>query len=211
MNKTSIVILIAFICLPHALINAQLKNESLDKDQLLFNSYPGENADSGNNVLKNNIKTKKLSTSMEVGTSFMFSPKYYYGPSFFISPGLNYNVSPRFNLQAGLIVERSTLYPLREMSPYMANGQVFINTSMYARASYLLTPHLKLQGTVFQTINDVPKQMKNSSPMNYNSKGAIIGLDYKINNSLSIGFDVRMQNNSYNSLNQGYYYPAFGY
>jgi hypothetical protein len=211
MRKKFGIFSIASVALFLCLINAQSQIDSTDSDQLQMKSFVNYRSDSMNNNNKDNIKIKKLTTGLEAGTSFFFSPHNYYGPSYYIAPSLNYYINPRFNLQAGLIFEKSTYYGLQEKNPQMINGMNIMKTSLYARGSYMLSPRVRVQGTVFQTINDVPKQLKYSSPVNYNAKGAIIGFDYKISNSLSIGFDVRMQNNSYYSTNPGYYYPVWGY
>jgi hypothetical protein len=206
-----IILIVTSFTLSQVYIVAQTTNDSIDSDQLQLNSTLESSTGPSDVILKNNLKIKRLSTSLEAGTSFSYSPHNYYGPSFYIAPGLNYSITPRFNLQAGIIVEKSTLYGFKESDLNTNSGLNLMSISLYARGSYLLTPKLVVHGTVYKTINDVPKQLKYQVPGSYNSNGAIVGINYKINRSLSIGFDVRMQNNSYYSGNQGYYYPVLGY
>jgi hypothetical protein len=211
MIRKTVMLCVALFTLCFGLINAQIQNDSIDSDQLIVNSLIYSNIDSNPVILKDNLRTKKISTGLEVGTSFFYSPKNYYGPSYYIAPSLHYRITPRFNLQAGFICERSTFYPLQERDQNIINGLAVIKTNLYAQGSYLLFPRLTIQGTVFQTINDAQKYLKYPYPVSYNSKGALIGLDYKIGNSLSIGFNVRVQNNSYYPINSSYYNSVWDY
>lgn len=112
---------------------------------------------------------------------------------------MSYLVTPRFILSAGVLVERSNYYFMNLQGPNSDGMLPMTRAFLYAKASYMLTSQLTVSGTVYKLINDVPKLKDSSYPFNYNYQGMSIGLDYKINDSFSIGFHMSTQNGNYNS------------
>jgi hypothetical protein len=191
-------------------ISAQVQSDTTDKDQLILkdNLLPDNQIDVPS---KKFLNGKKIDTGLEAGTSFSYSPGNYFGPSFYIAPNVTFYINPRFALQAGIGIERSNYRALYETGT--GNGEILPMTRafIYTRGSYMLNDRLTVSGTVYKTINDVPKLSKYSSSVNYSQTGAIVGINYKINNSLSFGFHVQMINNSSQSENPYFYNPGFGY
>ena len=192
MRVTILIILILAFCFR---INSIAQQDQLpaDNDQL---EVTGEQEETSADF--NDVKPKKLHPHLEVGTSFTYSPNYFYGPSYYIAPGFSYAVTPRFYLLAGIAIEHSTFYPLYSQGRDADNILPMTRAFMYAKGSYLLTPRLTINGTVYKSINDVPGTAQHSYPYNYNYQGMSVGLRYKISNSFSFGFQVRTQNGYYN-------------
>jgi hypothetical protein len=161
-------------------------------------------------IPKNDVKPKRLQTHLEAGTSFSYSPGNYYGPSYYVAPGLSYLITPRFALSAGIAVERSDFY-LVDPPPNSENMLPMTRAFLYARGTYMLSERLALSGTVYKTVNDVPRR---EGAYDYNYQGMMMGVDYKINSSFSIGFHVATRNGYYNPNSlippSGYVYvPGF--
>jgi hypothetical protein len=208
MKIISIAFIFAFL-FSSGRISAQVANDSADKDQVVLkdNVYETSQIDVPSPALK---KSNKLHTGLEVGTSFTYSPGNFVGPSFYIAPNLTYKVSPRFLVQAGIGLERSNFYSLynsNDSRDILPMTQAFV----YARGSYLISSNLTVDGTVYKTFNDVPKLSGYSPAVRYSQNGAIVGINYKLNNSISIGFHVKMSNNSYNFQNSDPFNPYMGF
>lgn len=155
-------------------------------------------------AVRNDVKPKRLTTGLDVGTSFSYSRYNFFGPSYYIAPHLTYQLTPRFLLSSGVTLERSTFYPLYEHSSADKGILPMTRTFLYARGSYLVNDRLTVSGTVYKTINDVPRLTKYSAPMKYNYQGASLDLQYKVTKSISFGVHVRTQS----GYNNGYYYPG---
>ncbi len=140
------------------------------------------------------IKVKKLNTSLEVGTSFLYSPKYYYAPSIFIAPNINYQLSSKFRLQGGLIIERSTIHTLYNSENQSDQILPITRAYLYAGGTYMLTPNLSLSGTAYKLINDIPNSSSYLYPYYTNSQGFRLDIGYKVSNSITFGVQIRKQN-----------------
>ena len=186
MKKASVFIL-AFIFFFAFSVFSQ-ENES-DNDQLDVSGYQ-----EANSAELPAVKEKRLKTNFELGTSFTYSPRNFYGPSYYIAPSLSYLVTPRFSLSAGLGFEYTSLYPLYNMTDNGSSMLPMTRAFLFARGSYLLTERLVVTGSVYKTMNDVPKLTQNSHPMNYNYQGVDLGIQYQINRNFSVGFHMRMSN-----------------
>jgi hypothetical protein len=192
------------------IISGQVTTDSTDKDQIVVSdSYQiNDQIDVPSPAL---AKNRKIKPGLEVGTSFTYSPGNFFGPSFYVAPNFSYLVTPRFMVQAGFGVERSNFQSLYENNGVGNDVLPMTRAFFYARGSYLLTSNLTVNGTVFKSINDVPKLSKYSSPVRYSQNGAIIGLNYKLNSSLSIGFHIQVSNNSYQSQYADPFNPYIGF
>ncbi len=142
---------------------------------------------------------KRLKTNVEVGTSFIYSPRNFYGPSYYVAPSLSYLVTPRFSLSAGVGFEYSSIYPLYNTIDNGSEMLPMTRAFLFARGSYLLTDRIIVTGSVYKTMNDVPKLNNYSRPMNYSYQGVDLGIQYQINQHFSVGFHMRMSNMNYPS------------
>lgn len=142
---------------------------------------------------------KRLKTNLEVGTSFMYSPRNFYGPSYYVAPSLSYLVTPRFSLSAGVGFEYSSIYPLYNTPENGSEMLPMTRAFLFARGSYLLTDRIIVSGSVYKSMNDVPRLYSFSRQMNYNYQGVDLGIHYQINKNFSVGFNMRMSNMNYPS------------
>ncbi len=202
------IILISFFCFVQTSY-AQEEQMENDPDQLEIVIDEKEAMEEPNDV-----KPERLQTHIEVGTSFTYSPNNFYGPSIYVAPSLSYLVTPRLTLSAGVAVERSNLYFMESQAANNDGMLPMTRAYLFARGSYMLTPKLALSGTVYKTINDVPRRENVLYPYNYNYQGMSLGLNYKFNSSFSIGFQVSTQSGNYSSNGlippSGYVYvPGF--
>jgi hypothetical protein len=192
------------------LLSAQVVIDSTDNDQLIIKDEYQFNDQI--DVPSKPVSTgKKIYTGLETGTSFSYSPGNFYGPSFYIAPNISYLINPRFMMQAGIVFERSTYHALYDNSSNNNGVLPMTHAFFYTRGSYLLNSRITIDGTVYKALNDVPKLSRYSSSANYSQNGAIVGINYKLNNTLSFGFHVQMYNNSFQSQNSNYFNPLFGY
>ena len=192
-------ILIIFLFSLAYIINpayCQQSTEPADRDQMDFKrdttKVPEENK---------TVKIKKLNTGLEVGTSFSYSPNNYYGPSFYVAPNISYKLGPKVLLQGGILFEKSNFYPLYKQDGPSNDILPMTRTFLYARGSYLLARNLTVGGTVYKSIDNIPKLSKYQEPYQYNIQGMQLDFQYKVSNSITIGFQVRQQNSNFIPLN----------
>ena len=194
-----VLLFLGFLFLTSLSVICQEKTD--DPDQLVL---PKSTENTGD-VVKNDVKPKRLSTGFDVGTSFTYSKGNFFGPSYYVAPHLNYQLSPRLLLSAGVSVERSNFHTLYEQPAGESDILPMTRAFIYGRGSYLLSDRLTVSGTVYKAINDVPRLTRYSAPLNYNYQGASLEFNYKITNSISFGVQVRTQNGSQTGF--GYYSP----
>ena len=201
------IIFLMFI-LPNVI--GQQQDSVPDPDQLIVEPQTNEDYD----VIKP-ANQKKFDVDMTVGTEFTFSPKNFYGPSYYIAPEFSYLVSPRFILSGGVGVDYARFYSLYNESAKENDILPMTRLFLYARGSYLLTPNLTVSGIAYKGINDVPRLTKYRPSFNYNYQGMGVGLNYKFSDSFSVGFEMRIQQNSYYPENglitPGEYFSPSGY
>jgi len=169
--------------------------------------------------LPDSLRSNKVKFSFIAGTSFFYSPKTFSGTSLYVAPKLSYLVTPKLRLNVGimLVQQRFNLsYPLYTNSLTEQKSVVIKNTSSlqgiaFAEADYLLSDKLTISGSIYKSINPNDKTQdmawKNSFQM------MSMGVNYKINNYLSVGAGVRMvQTSGYNPFfSVPYMSPEIGY
>ncbi len=140
---------------------------------------------------------KRFDIGMNVGTGFTYSPKNFFGPSYYIAPDFSYLVTPRFVLSAGVGVEYARFYPLYSGSSDQDEILPMTRVFLYAHGTYLLSSRLTVSGIAYKGINDVPRLTNYSPSYNTTYQGMGVGFNYKFTNSFSVGFEMRIQQNSY--------------
>ena len=163
-----------------------------DPDQLIVVPQTEEGFD-----VTGPVKQKKFDVDMTVGTGFTYSPKNFLGPSYYIAPEFSYRVAPRFILSGGVGVEYARFYPLYNSSSEQGDILPMTRLFLYARGSYLLTPNLTVSGVTYKGINDVPRLTRYNQSFKYDYQGMGVGFNYKFSDSFSVGFEMRIQQNSY--------------
>jgi hypothetical protein len=143
---------------------------------------------------KHELSKKRFNTGLQAGTSFIYSPNNFYGPSFYLAPHISYNVSPKFQLRSGLIIEKSTFYPISKEEDLTGDILPMTRIFLYTSGSYLLTPKLTVSGTAYKSFDNMSNQALYQYPYSYNVQGMQLDFQYKINRSITVGFQVRKQN-----------------
>jgi hypothetical protein len=153
---------------------------------------------------------EKIKFSLNAGTSFVYSPNSFAGSSFFVAPKLSYNLTPKFRLNAGIMMVKQNLNLSSSLLPAGENQSqsvVLKNSSnvqgvLFAQGDYLLTERLTLSGWVMKSI-DSNNNYKNPS-WNNSFQAMSMGINYKLSNTISVGAGVHMiQSNGYNN-----YFPG---
>jgi hypothetical protein len=153
--------------------------------------------------------TQKMHYSLSIGTGFYAGSTNYYGNYTTIAPSLNYQATPKLNIEVGGVLSRGYNNYLKVPSfgnasnlAYQSN-QVFI----YSQGNYMLSNKLALTGSVFTTVNS--GNSATTAPFYQDYKGATMGLNYKITNSMFIGaqFNVTHGNYLYNQYGMPFATP----
>ncbi len=155
------------------------------------------------------LKERKLKFRVEVGTSFgtSFGSGNYFGT--YLAPHLSYSISPRFNINAGAIINNSfgkySYNPLYS-DVFTTNGSAFTRAFIYFEGAYRLNEKLTLTGAVYKEINLLNVPDPATREFNLDRKGFIFGIDYKLGENVFI----RGQINVSNGVNPYYPQPYLG-
>ncbi len=183
---------ISFLIVINLHISGQEQESFSDSDQLEVTSG---HVDS--DTIKETVNQKKFDTDLTIGTGFAFSPHNFYGPAYYIAPGFSYRVTPRFILSGGVGAEFGRFYPLYDGGNQEDQILPMTRAFLYACGTYLLSSRLSISGVAYKVINDVPRLTQYNPAVNYNYQGIGVGFNYKITESLSVGFEMQIQQNSY--------------
>lgn len=144
-----------------------------------------------------NISQNRVSASISMGTglSFLNSTKSTVY-STFVAPKINYQISPKFKLNIGLMhytFSSNTFMQLNSKESVLNSGNKSISGNIiFVGGDYQLNPKLIMSGSVMVDANEVRTKQNNF-------KAATLGFDYKISERSSIGFkaSVSQGNNDY--------------
>lgn len=146
------------------------------------------------------IKTPRLNYSMELGAGYFGSSNLFSGTFTNIAPSINYQVSPKLNIEAGgIFATGNTSFSqnsILKLNPNLSaqTNQFFVFTN----GQYALTNRLMFTGSFYTTLNSNKSPQINPYFLDY--KGMDLGLDYKIGKNMTIGAQFRISNGYNNYL-----------
>lgn len=137
-----------------------------------------------------------ISAGLSAGSMFISSN---YGNMFssYIAPSVGYKLSDNFRVNGGLMFMQNNFFGLKnsELNYYSKTNY---NTLMFVQGEYLLNKNVILRGTIIKDLNNFSD--------NFNYDAYSLGMDYKISNNSSIGFELQ-----FSRSNQPFYHsPGFG-
>jgi len=189
-------------------------SQNPEEDDLLYSgndSTQYSNSDFNAEEIATFLKEKKLKFRVEVGTSFgtSFGSGNYFGT--YLAPHLSYSISPRFNLNAGAIIshnfDRYSYNPLyRDVSTIHSSG--FTQTFVYLEGAYRLNKKVTLTGAVYKEINLLNVPDPTTREFNFDRKGFIFGIDYKLGENVFIRGQINVSNGVNPYYNQPYFRPS---
>jgi len=179
-------------------INEVLWAQNDEYDPANFISAQETTSNTQTEKSEENNKLSKWSYNLNMGTSFSTSS---FGSflDVYTAPQINYNLSPKWQISAGVLIMNSTLVN------GTADGQSVNQTRAYImnRISYQANEKLRISGEILYGMNKSPFQtdikQKNEYSINFDA-------EYKINDSFSIGLKVSSSN--MNPYGYNPYYPG---
>ncbi len=198
--KKLIVILIVFAL--SLQVNAQLKlPEGFDKSQ----NEPSVE--------------KKVDYSLSTGTSFFSSPGYASGSSFYLAPEFKLKLSPKFRVNAGIMLAQNRFNfsaptsLFGEKSVVVKSGPSYDGV-VYATGNYALNSRLTFSGSIVKSFTPGGNSSQDAAWRN-SFQMMSLGVDYKLSEHVSIGGGIRMiQSNGFNpytGYNYNYMAPGLGF
>jgi len=140
------------------------------------------------------LSKERLSFSMEFGVGFALSNQYNYGSYTYVAPYLSYRITPKFSIDAGAVINQG-FNGLNQLSTVDYNGKINNNQTSYAffvRGNYMVNDKLTISGSIYKSL--MPLRTFVGETVQCNNNSYSLGLDYKVNNHMSIGAEVRMGN-----------------
>ncbi len=133
----------------------------------------------------------RVSSGLETGFG-MSSNKSYYS---YLAPHINFQVSPRLKISTSIIFMNMQMNNAVILTD---NGlkQTNLNsnqTYIYNQAQYSVNERLKITGEILYGTNNQSKSLNTNNKMNPSFYS--IGAEYKVNDALQIGIQIRGSNN----------------
>lgn len=160
----------------------------------------------------------KVDFNVSMGSSFLYAKGFGNGLATYVAPELKYKFTPRFHLNAGVMIVNSNYMYNKYLPFYQEPSVVFRSkpaTSVlgYVSGDYLLSEKLTISGMVMRDLSNPQLGRYNSS-----ISAMSLRMDYKITNNISIGAGMHMSQGGYfnshlsNGFSPGNYYnPLFNY
>ncbi len=157
------------------------------------------------------------SFGMSLGSSFSsgFNGGGMFSQS--IAPHLQWSPGQRWELVVGTIFSSSQMNGINSFSPLLnsqagaqAMPQRMFSNTVYASGAYQVNNKLTLTGSTWLEHNNMPQGFEaQMNPMAFggNGKGMMIGLDYRLNENLRFGAEVRMSS-GFNPYSPSFFNPG---
>lgn len=157
--------------------------------------YPGNESAFNAKEIESHFKNRKLRFNLELGTSFGASN---YGSYFgtYVAPHFTFPLNHRFSLSAGgYFTGISTINHTENAavfgSPY---GAFFTRSFIYIEGAYRLNENLTITGTAYKEIDLFNPGHPSDPCYNFDTRGFIMGVDYKIGDHVFIRGQVEISN-----------------
>lgn len=202
-----------FILLMPFLLSGQtglVNYSNSDSAIIVKDSHSDFNEEEIESYLKENKMKFRLSAGAFAGTSF--GSGEYFGT--YVTPQINYRLSPKFTLTAGMTLTNTFGNPYNYYLAEGGNGYPsanFTRSFLYASGAYQLNERLVLSGTVYKAINLFNQNTFSTKSSAGDYQGMIMGVDYKIGKNIFIQGQIEISNNPYQHYHQpGFYYNSIG-
>jgi hypothetical protein len=177
-----------------------------------------QNFKTSDSLKKSFIAEKPMSFHMTAGTAFMSGfNKTGSLMSTYFAPELNYKLSKRFTLDAGLVVMNCSynlFHPAGDAFQSRPFSNNFTSTFLIAGGQYQLNDRITLNGQAYTQINTFATKSDLDHVYDANMKGVKFGMDYKVSEHSTIGIEFNITNkpSPYNFSPTGFPYqnPFYG-
>ncbi len=198
-------------------IPLMILSQNLEGDKFLYSgndSTQYSNSDYDAEEIAAFLKERKLKFRVEVGTSFgtSFGSGNYFGT--YLAPHLSYSISPRFNLNAGAIINNN--FGRYSYNPFYSDihtihGSGFTQTYVYLEGAYRLNEKVTITGAVYKEINLLNVPDPAAREFNFDRKGFIFGIDYKLGENVFIRGQINVSNGVNPYYTQPYFRPSHNF
>lgn len=152
---------------------------------------------------------KKVDYSLSTGTSFFSSPGYAKGSIFYIAPEFNLKLSPKFKVDAGIMLMQNRFNYSNptslfgEQSVVVKSGPSYDGVA-YASGNYTFNSRLTFSGSLVKSFS--PGGSYQDAGWRNSFQMMSFGVNYKLTEHMSIGGGVHfIQSNGFNPYS-GYNY-----
>ncbi len=150
------------------------------------------------------IQEKKLKLNFELGSFFgtSFGSGNYFGT--YVAPHVSYPVSKKFTLSTGVRItsiiggsgNESGFY-----SPYSYPGGNLSSSFVYVEGVYQVNSRLRVSGAAYKEFNLTNSSSPIDNRYNFDSKGFIMGVDYRIGENVFIHGSIEVSDGpAYNRM-----------
>jgi hypothetical protein len=141
-----------------------------------------------------NFKPRYAGTSVDAG--FMFMP--HNGSAFYVAPKLNFQVSSRSFVNAGIGVVQYNLLPSQQIKNDGSLQRTVTGTYIFVEGMYLLSERCSINGSVMKDVS--PVMLRRSTPYSVTTEAMHFGVDYRITPNITVGARVGYSNGGRSSI-----------
>ena len=156
-----------------------------------------------------NSPTQLLDFGFQAGASVFMSGRKDALFSSYIAPELRFHVSPRIQINTGIIYSQGFLPGIGENLYGTSDGR-YDSFSFYAEGQYHLTEKFSLSGMVLKDLGATMDPKIKAFQKNTGMQSMGIGAQYKITDNMSFGAQIRFSDGTpMNQLNRHYRHDPF--
>lgn len=211
MKYISILIILFLFTLPVMVVSQLVIDSSeVQQDSIYIEQLP----DFNKKEITDFLKKKKFKAGIEAGTVFGtgFGNGGYFGT--YVSPHISYPLQPRINISTGIMISNyfggNYLNPSVEGFNSYPSGNV-LHTLIYVGGSYNLNERLTLSGTVYKEFSLLNNESEISEQNNFDYKGFIMGIDYKVGKNMYIRGEIEISDSPYRRQMYQSTFPGSGF
>ncbi len=160
------------------------------------------------------IEEKKYKKKIELGTFFGtgFGSGNYFGT--YVAPHISYPLSKRFTLNAGARITNtfgSSGYESGFYGPYGYPAGNFTRSFVYVEGVYQVNSRLTVSGAAYKEFNLLNPPSPLDNRYNFDSKGFIMGVDYRIGENIFIHGSIEVSDGPGYYRTNPFSFPGSGF
>jgi hypothetical protein len=185
------------------------KSSFLTAVLLVFTFYSAVSA--VNDTIKNKAGKKNIAFNMTAGTSFMTGINNFSALNTYIAPVFSTPLSKKFILDGGFAIVNTNINPMFVKGNDLQNtafSNNFTSTFIFAGGKYLLNERFTISGHAYTEVYSLNSNFNQKKVLNNNIKGAVLGVDYKISESSTLGIQLNFSNGNNYFYNNAFSLPS---
>jgi len=164
-----------------------------------------------NDSIKRKSEKKQISYNMTVGSAFMTGFNGLSALNTYITPVFSTPLSKKFILDGGFAIVNTSFNPAFVKGNDFQNNTLsgnYTSAFIFTGGRYLLNDRITISGQGYTEVCSFNNNYNAKKQLNNNIKGAVLGVDYKLSESSTLGIQLNFSNGNNYFNNNTFGMPA---